>query len=295
MWVTISVLKACALKRNHFRLLTLLLMCMTASCASMISSVTSGLADDLANTVLNSEDVDTVREGIPAYLLMIDSFLRNSPDSPDLLLAASNINGAFSVFTTGMRSELLTTKSLDYALRAACISKRSLCDIRKESFKDFKLVVDELDARDTETAFAVAMAWASWIQAHSADWNAVADLAKVKYLMEKIILLDESYGDGSPHLYMGGLETVIPASMGGRPEKGKAHFERAIEISDGKFLMAKVYYAERYAKLAFDKELHDKLLKEVLAAEPVVEGLTLMNTVAQQRARELLAESDDYF
>ncbi len=94
---------------------------------------------------------------------------------------------------------------------------------------------------------------------------------------------------------MGGLETVIPASMGGRPEKGKAHFERAIEISDGKFLMAKVYYAERYAKLAFDKELHDKLLKEVLAAEPVVEGLTLMNTVAQQRARELLAESDDYF
>jgi len=36
-------------------------------------------------------------------------------------------------------------------------------------------------------------------------------------------------------------------------------------------------------------------LTEVLAANPVVEGITLTNVLAQQRARVLLAESDDYF
>ena len=33
--------------------------------------------------------------------------------------------------------------------------------------------------------------------------------------------------------------------------------------------MAKVIYAEQYAKLVFDKELHDRLLTEVVNADPV--------------------------
>ena len=61
-----------------------------------MSGITSQLADDLAGSILNSEDIDTVREGVPAYLLLMDSFLRSSPDSEELLLAASNLNGAFS-------------------------------------------------------------------------------------------------------------------------------------------------------------------------------------------------------
>lgn len=265
------------------------------SCASMISSVTSGLADDLASTILNSQDVETVKEGIPAYLLMIDSFLRSSPDNADLLLAASNLNGAFSAFTEGERSELLTEKSLNYAFRAGCVENRRLCDFEKLDFKAYKTLVDSLDESDVPVAFAIGVAWTGWIQAHSADWNAVAQLAKVRYLMERVLALDETFDNGGPHLYLGGLETILPASMGGQPEKGRAHFERALEIADGKYLMTKVIYAEQYAKLAFDKELHDRLLNEVLSADPVVEGMTLTNTVAQQRAKALLAESDEYF
>jgi hypothetical protein len=96
-------------------------------------------------------------------------------------------------------------------------------------------------------------------------------------------------------LYMGGLETVLPASMGGNPEKGKAHFESAIEYSGGRFLMAKVVYAEQYAKLVFDQALHDALLNSVLAADPVAPNLTLINTLAQERAKQLMMESNDYF
>jgi hypothetical protein len=45
----------------------------------------------------------------------------------------------------------------------------------------------------------------------------------------------------------------------------------------------------------FDQELHDRLLNEVLAADPVVEGMTLTNRIAQERAKDLLASSKDYF
>jgi hypothetical protein len=266
-----------------------------SSCANLMSSVTSGLAEDLADTILNSNDVETVREGIPAYLLMIDSFLRSSPDNPELLMAASNLNSAFTIFTNEARGRLLSQKSFDYSLRAACVTNKTLCDLDTAEFEDYQRRVDAITQKDVDIAYSLAVAWTGWMQAHSSDWNAIAQLGKVKYLMARCIELDESISDGGPHLYMGGLETVLPASLGGNPEKGREHFERSIEISQSQFLMAKVVFAEQYAKLVFDKELHDRLLNEVLAADPVSEGRTLTNTVAQTRARELLAESDDYF
>lgn len=273
----------------------LVLMGMLNGCANLMSSVTSGLAKDLADTILNSNDVDTVREGIPAYLLMIDSFLRSSPNNPELLMAASNLNSAFTIFTNEERGRLLSQKSLDYSLRAACARNKTLCDLNEAEFEVYKQRVDAITNKDVDIAYSLAVAWTGWMQAHSNDWNAIAQLGKVKYLMAHCIELDETISDGGPHLYMGGLETVLPASLGGNPEKGRVHFERSIEISQGQFLMAKVVFAEQYAKLVFDKQMHDRLLNEVLAADPVSEGRTLTNTVAQTRARELLAESDDYF
>jgi signal transduction histidine kinase len=45
----------------------------------------------------------------------------------------------------------------------------------------------------------------------------------------------------------------------------------------------------------FDRELHDRLLQEVMAADVQAPGLTLMNTVAKERAEQLLDSGDDYF
>lgn len=266
-----------------------------SGCASLMSSVTSGLAEDLADTILNSRDVETVRQGIPAYLLMIDSFLRSSPENTDLLLAASNLNGSFSVFTEGDRAQLLTEKSLDYASRAACIEIRSFCGLRDRDFDAFRAAIDSQGENAVPVMYALGVAWTGWIQAHSGDWNAIAQLGKVKYLMSAVIDLDETWDNGGPHLYMGGLETALPDAMGGNLEKGKMHFERALEISGGQYLMTKVIYAEQYARLAFNQELHDRLLNEVLEADPVVPGMTLTNSVAQEQARTLLNESSEYF
>ena len=41
--------------------------------------------------------------------------------------------------------------------------------------------------------------------------------------------------------------------------------------------------------------LHDRLLEEVVAADPEEPGLTLSNTLAQDEARVLLADADTYF
>jgi len=152
-----------------------------------------------------------------------------------------------------------------------------------------------MQAPDVVAAYPLATAWAGWIQAHADDWNAVGDLARVKPIMARVAELDGGYDHGGPHLYMGVFETLLPPSVGGRPELGRDHFEQVIELTGGRHLLAKVMFAESYARLVFDRELHDALLTDVLAAEPGMAGLTLMNTIAKEQAQALLESADDYF
>jgi len=279
----------------NLKMLMVLVVFGLTGCANLVSGLTAKMADDLAYTILNSDDLDTVREGVPAYLLLIDSFLRSSPENENLLLAASSLNGSFSIFADEERAMLLTAKSLSYALKAACIRSERLCNFRSLGFQEFQAVVDKMGLADVRVAYAIGVAWAGWIQANSDDWNAIAELGKVRYLMERVIILDETWENGGSHLYMGVLETILPAVAGGHPEKGRAHFEKALTLSEEKYLMTKVIYAEKYARLVFDKEIHDRLLTEVMSANPVVEGMTLTNRLAQERAKELLASSHEYF
>ena len=278
---------------KRFALLTLIAM--SSGCASLVGSVTSGIADRLSSAILNSPDIETVKEAIPAYLVLIDGFLVDGEGDPSLYLAASQLNGAFTALVEEERAQILATKAFDYAQRGACLKRRELCGLGQLPFKSFETRVDGLSAQAIDPAYQLAVAWTGYIQANSGDMRAIGQLGRVKYLLERVLALDPRWAEGSAQLYMGGLETILPASMGGKPEKGRMHFERAIEYSDGRFLMAKVIYAEQYAKLVFDKELHDRLLTEVVNADPVALDLTLINRVAQRRAAVLLAESDEYF
>ena len=134
------------------------------------------------------------------------------------------------------------------------------------------------------------------LHAHSGDWDNLADIAKVESLVKRLLDLDETYYYGSPHLAMGILKTLLPKALGGRPEEAKVHFEKAIELSEGKFLPAQVTFAQRYARLTFDRDLHDRLLKQVMETPvDIVPELTLINAMAKKQAAALLADADDYF
>ena len=91
------------------------------------------------------------------------------------------------------------------------------------------------------------------------------------------------------------MNSLRPPALGGKPELGQKYFERAIELTDGKDLSVKVEYAQGYARLVYDRELHDQLLNDVLVSELKQPGLTLTNSLAKQQAEELLASAEEYF
>ena len=278
-------------------LLALPLIMSLAGCASMVSSATGRLASDLSAAILDQNDPETVEAGAPAYLLLIDGLIRDNPKSEDLLRSGAKLYGAYAgVFVKDTeRAGRLTDKARAYAERALCQHRATLCGLDKRSYDDFRIALASVNKDSVPTLFVFASTWAGWIQAHSGDWNAVADLAKVRAAMERVVALDETHERGSAHLYLGVMTTLLPPALGGKPEEGRGHFERAIALSQGNDLMAKVEYARRYARLVFDRPLHDRLLNEVLQAPVSAPGLTLSNTLAQRAARELLKSADSYF
>ncbi|MFK7733083.1 MAG: TRAP transporter TatT component family protein [Pseudomonadales bacterium] len=265
------------------------------ACSSLISSQTSKLADGLTNAVLNSEDLETVAQGAPAYLLLIDGLIESAPDDASLLTTGAKLNGAYAAafVDDDARSKAMNQKALNYAKGAACSQNASLCNVQTIEFQVLEKAV--LEATSIEPLYVLGVAWLGWLQAHSDDWNAIAQLSRAKLLLDRVVELDGAHDGGNAHLYLGGIATLLPPAMGGQPELGKQHFETAIALSEGKNLLAKVIYAQQYARLVFDQDLHDRLLNEVLTSDPQVPGLTLSNLAAKQQAQVLLDESAEYF
>lgn len=271
-----------------------LLLAALAGCAA---GLTRSLPENLSRAILNQDDPEIVRTGAPAYLLLLDGLIEGDPDNPHLLRTAADLYGAYAtVFVHDPeRSRKLAAKALEYARTAVCQHHPELCEEKILSYKDFLAVLNSMDQADVPQLYSLGAAWADWVQTRSDDWQALADIPRIEAIMERVVALDEGYQHGRAHLYLAVFHTRLPPAMGGKPEQGREHFERAISLSGGLDLIDKVEFARRYARLVYNKKLHDRLLHEVLDANPVAEGLTLSNTLAQEQARQLLATSNDYF
>jgi hypothetical protein len=280
---------------SPFRYLILIFAVLTlTACTSMI---TSRLGNNLSSAILNQDDPETVKAGAPAYLLLIDSLIEGNPKDIPILIAGAKLYSVYAaVFVENAeRAKRMSTKAKSYARRAVCLQYDNFCSVDQGPYSEILPVLKESDYKDLPVLYTYALAWALWIQNHSDDWAAVADLPKIEAMLNRVVKLKDGYEHGQAHLYLGILHSQRPPALGGKPELARHHFEKALQHSQGQDLMVKVEYAKRYGRMMFEQELHDQLLNEVLNADAVVLGYTLSNVLAQRQARELLQSSADYF
>jgi hypothetical protein len=276
-------------------LLLPLLMGLNA-CSYIIGSATEDFADRLRHSIMDSNDPDTVADALPAYLLMLEASAADASDNESLLLSTANLYGAYIGLLPDdiIRKQRLSRKSLDLALQAMCLHEQSWCDLQQKSFDELQTLLTQSDYDDIDSLYSVATAWANWIQANKSDWNAVAQLAQVKLMIARVLELDETYKQGNAHVYLAIMESLIPATLGGKPDLAQQHFQRAMQLAPDN-LMISVLYAKHYARMAFDRDLHDNLLMNVLKKPTSAPELTLINTLAKQQAQQLLDSANAYF
>jgi hypothetical protein len=203
-----------------------------SGCGQLVSNAKKEFAEDLSATILEQNDPETVRQAVPAYLILVSSMIKGDPDNVELLISGSKLYGAYaSVFVEEReRKQRLSALSLEYAQHAFCIYTPENCNFRGLSYYEFEQVLTQFNKEDAPVLFALGSAWAGWLQANSADWNAVAELPRIKAIIQRVLEIDPLINNGDAYLYMAVMESFLPPAMGGQPELAKINLEKAIKI-----------------------------------------------------------------
>jgi hypothetical protein len=288
------------LRRNWIFFLLFLISLSSACLPSkkLIVGSAATLLEEVARSSYRQSDLRMIREGMPAYLMLMDGMIEAWPDNEQLLIAAAQTYSSFaSIFVEDQDQEyakLLFGKGEDYALRS--LERRGLKEPLQSPFEDFEKSLKNLGKRDVPYLFWGATCWANWIRLNLDSVEALAELPRVELMMKRVLELDEGYYYGGAHLFMGIRFASTPKTYGGDLKKAQEHFLKALVFGKGKFLMAYVYYANYYARQVLDKDLFISTLQKVLETPvDVFPDLTLLNTVAKREAKELLDHAEEYF
>ena len=284
-------------KCGGFRIWLLLAASLLNGCSFVIGSATHDFGERLQHTILSQNDPQTVADAMPAYLLTLEALLAGDSENEGLALATVNLYSAYVSLLPEedvTRKSRLSRKAVEFASQAACQQDERFCGLWQKNPADLQAVLETGNEKHIAVFYSLAAAWANWIQANKGDWNAIAQLVQVKLLMQKVLSIDETYKRGNPQLYLAVMESLIPPNLGGKPELARQYFERAMQLAPEN-LMVPVLYAKHYARMLFDRDLHDSLLRTALKAPVSATDLTLINTLAQQQAQQLLDSANDYF
>jgi hypothetical protein len=259
---------------------------------------TAMLLEEVARSSSKQSDLRILREGMPAYLMLIDGMIEAWPDNEQLLISAAQSYSSFaSLFVEDQDKEyanLLYGRGKQYALRS--LERRGFKEPLQRPSDDFKEGLKSLGKKDVPTIFWAATCWANWIRLNLDSMEALSELPRVEWMMKRVLEIDEGFYYGGPHLFMGIWFASRPKIAGGDLKKAQEHFLRALDLGKGKFLMAYVYYANYYARKIMDKELFTSTLQKVLETPADTSpDLVLLNTVAKKQAKDLLSHVGEYF
>jgi hypothetical protein len=280
-----------------FVVVSVIVTILISSCSTVVEKVSSNLADNLSTAILNQDDPELVREALPAYLLLLDSLNGPDTDSVGTLSAAAQLYAAYgaALVEDPDRAKILTRRARNYGERALCAAEQQACNLDGMDFAAYTQAIQSVNEDDVEALYSYSLSSLAWIRSNSSDYKALAELPKIELALEHVMTLEPGDLAASTSMYLGILNTLRPAALGGDPDAGREWFLRGIELSDGKDLSIKVEYARGYARLLYERELHDQLLNEVLATEVEQPDLTLFNLLAREQAELLLASGDEYF
>jgi hypothetical protein len=226
---------------------------------------------------------------------LLEGMLKGDPGNKQLLLlttqALAGYAMGFAEDETPERAKGFYLRARDYGMRAL-----ELPIEKKANLDDFKFVIQQKGEKEIEALFWAAFSWAGWINLSLDNPQAFVDLAYVEAMMQRVLDLDETFFLASAHLFFGSLWGMKPRMLGGDPDKARAHFDKNIEITQGKFLLSYIYYAKYAAAKTLDEELFDQLLVKVEETPAdVLPNYQLLNMIAKKKAGYLKQAREDLF
>lgn len=244
-------------------------------------------------------DLSIARPALASNLKLLEGLLKSDPENPQLrLMLAQGYAGyalAFEEDTVPDQARALYLRARNYALSALRLTTPLPQDWAKNR-KSLNAFLQQAKRRDVPALFWTGFSWAGYINLSLQDPGALLDLPKVEAIMHRVLQLDSTYFYGATYLFFGSIYGQKPRILGGNPELAKEYFEKNLKLTKGKFLLTYVYAAKFYAAKILDEDLFDQYLKKVLQTPlDIAPEIKLLNQVAKQKAKKLLAQKDQIF
>jgi hypothetical protein len=286
---------------NAMKKLTILLSALLLQgCVQTLAIRTMGGIMDYGLEAFNEEgDLKLAEDALGSNLKLVESLIKGDPENQKLLLMASQgFNAyalAFAEDDSVERARMFYLRGRDYGLRALTQNSR-IKEALEKDVASLQAALQTLSKDDVPAVFWTAFGWGSYINITRTDVSAIADLPKVLAMMEFVRQTEPTYYYGGPYLILGSIESSMPQVLGGKPDKAKEYFERALAVNGGKFLLTYVYYAKTYAVQMQDQPLFESLLKKVDDASPdILPEARLSNMIAKKKAKLLRDHINDIF
>lgn len=301
-------------QRIEFRWLWLPLA-LALSCGCSIKKMAiNKLGDALAGggtAFASDDDPELVKAAVPFSLKLIESLLAESPRHRGLLLAACSGFTQYSFAFVNQEADekadtdiaaadVLRARAKRLYLRARGYGLRGL-EVKYPNFeqalrKNPKDAVRATTSGDVPFLFWTAAAWGAAISISKDDPALVSDQLIVEALIDRALKLDEDFDRGAIHGFLISYEMARQGAPGDAALRSQKHFDRALELSQGKLASPLVSLAESVAVEKQDKAGFKSLLNRALAINPdAAPESRLQNLVAQRRARWLLGRVDELF
>ncbi|MBN2423704.1 MAG: hypothetical protein JXR46_15655 [Calditrichaceae bacterium] len=275
---------------------TLLFSC---SMQSIVISQMEPILDNSALALFEESDYEFAKNALPGNLKLIEGLLKSDPENEKLLLLASQ---GYAGYALGYledehpdKAKLFYLRARDYALKILR-KDEAFSNAEKSGVENLKQTLSTYNRDKAPALFWAGFSWAGYITLSLTEPAAIIELAEVEILMQRVEELQPEYFYGGVYLFFGSVYGMKPGIMGGNPEKAKSYFEKSINLTESKFLLAYIYAAKYYAAKILDEDLFDEYLQKVEESSvDVLPGAQLMNAIAKEKAAYLKSKKEELF
>lgn len=281
------------MKKIYFSLFFLALpILLTGGCARLVMPIASAMIPGFTSAFFEECDLKLAKESLPAELKLMEGLLKNDPENQQILTSlCMGFTGYAMLFVetdSPERASSLYLRAKTYGLKAMGIENAGA----RQRMDQIKKIPRE----NIEMLFWSTMAWNAWVNLNLDKPSAIGESTLAEACLKRVLEIKPDFYHGAPYVLMGAILAARPKMLGGNAPEAKSYFEKAILLSDGKFLLAQYYFARYYAVRVQDKKLFLTLAREVAEANPGdLKEACLINQAVKRKMTALAEITDELF
>lgn len=248
--------------------------------------------ENIEVSLFQQNNLDLVKKGLPGQILLLEGMLETLPNDLFMLTMSAKTYAGLGMMVEDedpAQATMLYARGRECGLRALKLHsgfRKALADGKNmgEAARQVK------DKKYVPVLMWTAAAMGSNVLLNAGDPMIVVDMATVNTMVDQVITLQDDYFYGLAHMFVGTVNSMLPASFGGDKVKAKQAFEKVFKMTDNKFLLPRVFFARFYVT---DDEDAKMMLRSVIdAPEDLMPEIALLNQVAKSKARHYLAKKE---